>query len=259
MHERAPRRLRPATNTKGPGRVIPLRSTTPEPPRIPAASFVPAPLFGREIFTRAFHTLRNHLLTIGTELNLLRATYTAALGECERMTQEIGQAGNVLQELEEYVSPSEVCLSTENLANMVEAVVREVAREWERPGRQTRGVCHAPLAALQLDWQQVGQALERIAACAYALLPAEGGEVVIEAGFRKVGPQQYLDLKVRSCGVAPLVIEEGALFRPFTRANDYQLGLSLVLVQRTVSRQHGQMFFQQISPHQSCFTLLFRV
>ncbi len=152
MHERAPRRLRPATNTKGLGRVIPLRFTTREPPRIPAASFVPAPLFGREIFTRAFHTLQNHLLTIGTKLNLLRATYTAALGEYESMTQEIEQTGNVLRELEEYVSPSEVYLSTENLVNMVEAVVREIAREWERPGRQTRVVCHAPLAALQLDW-----------------------------------------------------------------------------------------------------------
>jgi hypothetical protein len=174
------------------------------------------------------------------------------------MLREIEHVGNVLRELGEYVSPPEPCLSTENLANMVEQVVRDVAREWERPRRQTRVVCHAPLAALQMDWRQVGKALERIAACAYALLPVEGGEVVIEAGLRKVGPQQHMDLKVRSCGAAPLVIEEGALFRPFTRVNGYQLGLSLVLAQRTVSRQQGQMFFQQIGPRQSCFTLLFR-
>jgi C4-dicarboxylate-specific signal transduction histidine kinase len=207
---------------------------------------------------KAFRALQNHLQMIDTELDLLRATQTVTLGKSERMIQEIEQAGNVVRELEEYVSLPELCLSTENLANMVEDVVREVAREWERPGRQTRVVCCAPLAVLQLDWQQVGKALERIAMCAYAFLPAEGGEVVIEAGLRRVGPQQYLDLKVRSCGVAPLVIEEGALFRPFTRANGHQLGLSLVLVQRTVSRQYGQMFFQQISPQQSCFTLLFR-
>ena len=241
MHKHALQRLRPVPSKRGLGRVIPLRSTTPEPLRIPAASFVPAPLFGEEIFARAFHALQNHLRTIGTESNLLWATQAAAPGAYERMTRESEQAGNVLRELEEYVSPPELCLSTENLANMVERVVWEVAREWERPGRQTRVVCHAPLAALQLDWRQVGKALERITACAYALLPAEGGKVVIEVGLRKVGPQQYMDLKVHSCGAAPLVIEEGALFRPFTRVNGYQLGLSLVLVQRTVSRQHGQM------------------
>ncbi len=258
MQEGAHQRLRPAPSRRGPGRVIPLRSMTQESSRIPAVSFVPAPLFGEEIFARAFQALQNHLRTLGTELNLLRATRAAGPGECESMAREIEDVGDLLRELGEYVSSPEPCLSTENLANMVENIVREVAREWERPGRQTRVVCHAPLAALQLDWRQVGKTLERIAACAYALLPAEGGEVVIEVGLRKVGPQQYMDLKVRSCGAAPLVIEEGALFRPFTRVNGYQLGLSLVLAQRTVSRQHGQMLFQQIGLRQSCFTLLFR-
>ena len=258
MREQASQQLRPATRKGNPGQVIPLRSTAQETPRIPAASFVPAPLLAKEIFTKAFRTLENHLQTTGAELDLLRTTQALPSGECESIRQEIEQAGKLVQELEEYVSPSELCLSTENLANMVENVIQEVARECERPGRQTRVICHAPLAALRLDWQQVGKALERIAVCAYALLPAEGGEVIIEAGLRRVGLQQYMDLKVRSCGVAPLVIEAGALFRPFTRANGHQLGLSLVLVQRTVSRQHGQMFFQQISPRQSCFNLLFR-
>src|SRR5712692_1811014 len=147
MQERARQRLRPAPSKRGPGRVIPLRSTTQEPFRIPAASFVPAPLFGEEIFARAFHVLQNHLRTIGTESNLLWATQAAAPGAYERMPREIEQAGNVLRELEECVSPPELYLSTENLANMVEHVVRAVAREWERPGRQTRMVCHAPLAA----------------------------------------------------------------------------------------------------------------
>jgi K+-sensing histidine kinase KdpD len=114
------------------------------------------------------------------------------------------------------------------------------------------------LAALQLDWQQIGKVLERIVACAYAVLPAEGREVVVEAGVQRVGVQQYLDLKVRSCGTAPLAVEEGDVFRSFWQVNGYQFGLSLSLVQRMVSRQRGQIFFQKPSARQSCFTLLFR-
>jgi len=51
-------------------------------------------------------------------------------------------------------------------------------------------VCRDPLPALRLDWQQVGKALERLLTCAYALLPAEGGEVRVEAGLREVGAQR---------------------------------------------------------------------
>jgi K+-sensing histidine kinase KdpD len=238
--------------------VILFPSTSQEPHKIPAASFVPAPLFSREIFARAFLALQNHLQALSRELELLQTTPAMPAEAYGKVMQEIEQAKNVLQELKEYVTPPELRISTGSLANMVEDIVQEVARTWELPGRQTRVVCHAPLAVLRLDWKQIGKALQQVAACAYALLPTEGGEVIIEAGLRKVGPQQHLDLKIRSCGVTPLVIEEDALFRPFTWANGYQLGLSLVLAQRTVSRQHGQMFFQQISPQQSCFTLLFR-
>jgi len=258
MREHTSHRFRPVPQRKGPGRVLLFPSISQEPHKISAASFVPVPLLSREIFDRGFQALQTHLHLVGRELDRLQATPAVPAAEYEKMRQELAQVNHVLQELKEYISPPELHPSAENLANMVEALVPEVTRPWEQPGRQTRIVCHAPLAVLRLDWKQIGQALKQVVACAYALLPAGGGKVIIEAGLRKVGSQQHLDLKIRSYGVTPLVIEEDALFRPFTWANGYQLGLSLVLAQRTVSRQHGQMFFQQISPQQSCFTLLFR-
>jgi hypothetical protein len=258
MREHPSQGFRAVPQQKGPGRVLLFPSISQEPHKIPAASFVPVPLLSREIFDGGFQALQNHLHLIGRELERLQATPAVPAEEYGRMSQELTQVNHVLQELRENISPPELHLSAENLADMVEALVPEVTRPGEQPGRQTRIVCHAPLAVLRLDWKQIGQALKQVAACACALLPAAGGKVIIEAGLRKVGAQQHLDLKIRSCGVTPLVIEEDALFRPFTWANGYQLGLSLVLAQRTVSRQHGQMFFQQISPQQSCFTLLFR-
>jgi len=63
---------------------------------------------------------------------------------------------------------------------------------------------------------------------------------------------------VGSCSVAPLAVEEGAVFKPFWQVNGYQFGLSLALVQRMIHRQRGQIFFQKVSPRHSYFTLLFR-
>jgi signal transduction histidine kinase len=258
MHDNAPQQFRPATRGKASLRVLPLRPVVRDSPQIPVPSSVPAPLFGREVLDQAFLALQDQLQTISKGLDLLQAAPAFDSEEYERMTQATKRAERVLQELREYASPPELCLSTENLAKIVEDLVQEATREWERPGRQTRVLCHAPLAALRLDWQQVGKVLERIIACAYALLPPEGGEVVVEAGLRKVGVQQYVDLKVRSCGAAPLAVEEGAVFQPFWQVNGYQFGLSLALVQRLVNRQHGQIFFQKTGPRQSYVTLLFR-
>jgi len=194
MHDDASQQLRSSSRSKVSLRVLPLRPAVQEPPKTPVTSFVPAPLFGKEIFEQAFRALQNHLQAIGRSLDVLQLHQVPDSEEYERIAQEIKTAEQVLHELQEYASPPELCLSTETLANMVEDIVREVAREWERPGRQTRVICYTPLATLQLDWQQVGKVLERIVACAYALLPVEGGEVVVEVGLRKVGVQQYMDL-----------------------------------------------------------------
>jgi hypothetical protein len=105
----------------------------------------------------------------------------------------------------------------------------------------------------------VGKALERLLTCVYALLPAEGGEVVVEAGLREVEVQRYMELQVSGRAGSPLVVEEAEVFRPFWRVNDYQLGLSLVLVRRLVDRQQGQLSFGKLSPTQVGFVMLLRV
>jgi K+-sensing histidine kinase KdpD len=175
------------------------------------------------------------------------------------MSQAIERIGKVLRELREFYFPAEHLRSTKNLAGVVEEAVQKGAQGWKDSERRTRTICHAPLATFSLDWVQISRVLERIVSCAHVLLPSEGGEVVVEAGIRAVGPQQYVDLRVRSIGVVPLQVEEQMLFQPFVRVNGHALGLSLLLTQGAVYRLHGQVFFHRISPRQSCFTLLFRV
>src|SRR5206468_1789560 len=154
--------------------------------------------------------------------------------------------------------PPEPWYTIQSLAAVVADVTQQIQQHWQRQGVQPQVVCRDPLPALRLDWLQVGKALERLLSCAYALLPVEGGEVGVEAGLREVEAQRYVELQVRSRAESPLAVEEAEVFTPFGRVNDYQLGLSLVLVRRMVDRHQGQISFRKLSPNHVCFTLLLR-
>ena len=212
----------------------------------------------REILEGVVHALQNHLQGISTGLDLLRLTQADPL-EGQAIGQGVERASRLLRELREYFVPPEPWLSTQSLAAVVAEVTRQTHDHWHRPGGQLQVRCRDPLPALRLDWLQVGKALDRLLSCAYALLPAEGGEVGVEAGLRAVEAQQYVEIEVRSRGVSPLAVEEAEVFTPFWRVNDYQVGLSVVLVRRMVDRLGGQIIFRKLSPNHVCFTLLLRV
>jgi hypothetical protein len=187
--------------------------------------------------------------------------FTNAVGQqdYDPVRRSVDRAGRLLLELREYCCPSGGQQWTANLAEIIEDVVREVAREWERRGRAPRVLCHDPEAVLETDWRQIEKALARTIFCAYAMLPPEGGEVVVEARTCTISIQQFLDIRVRSHSVVPFSLEEKTLFSPFTSLNGHQLGLSLVLAQLTAARLGGHLLFHKLSSRQGCFKLWVRV
>ena len=212
----------------------------------------------REILEGVVHALQNHLQGISMGLDLLRLTQADPL-EGQTVGQGIERASRLLRELREYFFPPEPWYSIQSLAAVVTNVTQQIQQHWQRQGVQPQVVCRDPLPALRLDWQQVGKALERLLTCAYALLPAEGGEVRVEAGLREVEAQRYVELQVSSRGAIPLAVEGAEVFTPFLRVRGYQLGLSIVLVRQMVDRFQGQLTCRKLSPNQVCFTLLLRV
>jgi hypothetical protein len=179
--------------------------------------------------------------------------------EYARLQQSVGLAGRWALELREYCCPPVVKSWTGNLAAAIEEAVQDVAHEWKQPGQTTRVVCSTPLAEFSLDWRQLTKAVQRLVFCASAMLPVEGGEVIVESGVRNIGPQPLVDIRVQSHGKTPLFVEEKALFCPFACINNRQLGLSLVLAQQTAVRLQGQLYFHKTSAHHGCFTLLLRM
>lgn len=245
--------------TRQAGRVIPLR---PLPEVSYRASENNAPALSSsasETLATTFHAIQNCLQTVSMGLDLMQLTDAVGQQDYDPVRRSVDRAGRLLLELREYCCPSGGQRWTAHLTEIIKDIVQKVAREWERPGRATRVLCPDPQAVLETDWRQIEKALARTLFCAYAMLPPEGGEVVVEARTRTLSIHQLLDIRVRSHGVAPFSVEEETLFSPFTSLNGHQLGLSLVLAQLTAGRLGGHLLFHKLSPRQGCFKLWFRV
>lgn len=258
MYERATHKPRPSTR-KEYARVIPLRPTPSgfgnvAPTRFPF--FLPSE---KNIVDTSLHALLNCLQTVGIGVELVHLTQPFDEQDHDRIQQSIERAGRLALELREYCFPPTVMPWTENLATTIAEAVQEGGREWERPGRTARVLCYTPLAELKLDWQCITKMVQRTVFCANAILPPEGGEVIIESNVRGIRAQQVVTICIQSHSETPLSVEEKALFCPFACINGHQLGLSLVLVQQTVARLQGQFSFQKTGMYSGCFTFAFRV
>lgn len=256
MHKTLSRRPRTAVT-----RLPHLRLVHPRPQRWQGNTFSAValpPQANDPVVDGIVHALRNHLQTISLGFDLL-ALLKIDLLECRQAMREIERASQVLQELRTARTLPERALSNERLTEVVGAIARRVAQEWEQPGLCLRVICPTQHPPLWLDWQQIGKALERVVNCAYALLPTAGGEVTVEADFCEDGNPQWIVCHVTATATAGLRTDEQDLFQPFLHVNGYPVGLSLIMVEQMVSRDEGEIRCCHNDPGHVCFTLLFPV
>lgn len=253
MYERATHKPRTATRKEG-ARVIPLPTSYSMSAPLTPTHFPDLLSQDRNILEAALHALQNCLQTVGVGVDLLHLSRPFDPQDYESFQQSVERASLFARELREYCFPPTVKLWTKSLA----AAMEEAVHDSDSRGQTMRVVCHAPLAEPRLDWQQVIKTVQRAVFCAQALLPQDGGEILVESHVRRLSAQQFVDIRVHSHSIAPLVIEEKALFCPFACINNHQLGLRLVLVQQTAARLQGQFSFHKASPRHGCFALSFR-
>lgn len=258
MVERTIQRLH-AFRKRPVGRVIPFRPLAATSRKTADSKTPTLSSSGQETIVTTLHAIQNCIQTVSMGLDLMQIVDTVDLQNYDPVRRGVDRAGRLLLELREYCCPSGEQRWVANITEIIEDVVQEVAREWERPGRTTRVMCHDPEAMVEADWRQVEKTLARTVFCAYAMLPPEGGEVVVEAQRCLSGLPQLLDIRVRSHSVIPFSVDEEALFAPFTSINGHQLGLSLVLAQLTAQRLGGHLRFHKLSSRQGCFKLGFRI
>ncbi|HXG20152.1 MAG TPA: hypothetical protein VNN62_13900 [Methylomirabilota bacterium] len=259
MYERTVRHSR-LLSKRGQGHIIPLRSAAHSLHARTAMNSPAPPLPSlQEVADTTLHAMQNCLQTMGLGLDLIQMTAPIDPEEFEQIRHNIERASRLVRNLREYCCVPVSAPSLANLAEIVEESVQSIAPQWERPGRTTRIVCHAPLATFTADWRQIGLALARVVSCAYALLSTDGGEVLVESDAHAIGAQQSIDIQVYSTGAAPLSFEEQGIFAPFAYINGHQFGLSLVLARLAAHRLRGRLRFRKMRTGQGLFTLQFRV
>lgn len=258
MNERFARQV-PITSRRRPEQVIPLRPLADVSRRAPGDLLPFALPMEKETIAMALHAIQNCLQVVGMGIDLLQLTGDINQEDSGQMRRSSEKANRLLLELREYWCPPEPHPWVENLADTVESIVQGAALEWAGPGHATRVRNHNPCETFEADWGQVEKALGRVIFCAYAMLPSESGEVLVEASVQALGGQQFIQIEIRIRDEAPLSVEERMLFSPFISVNGYELGLSLVLAQRTAVRLGGHLLFHKINPQEAYFLLYFRI
>jgi hypothetical protein len=209
-----------------------------------------------DLVGRMVHEMQNCLQGISLGLDLLRLTH-ASSPECGTITRGVTRLSRLLGEMREYFSPPDLCPSEGALELVIEEVARQADAEWSPHAARLHIVYRDPIPPLRLDWRQFRNALERVLAFSFALLPATKG-LEVAAGVRDGAGQQHVELTVT--GPCSTLLGGSDVFQPLLRIHGYQAGLSLWLARLLLRRQEGDLLFHiDKRRKQGVFTVLLRV
>jgi nitrogen-specific signal transduction histidine kinase len=196
------------------------------------------------VLDSTIHELQNCLQSIGMGVDLLQLNHEDEL-EHHAINNGIERASRLLREMQEYFFSPEPALSTKNLREVLEEAVQKAAREWACASIRFQGT--EPFPSVSYDWSSVSRILDRILRCACGLMSPEGGETVVSVRLAEETLPAMTEIKVEVCSAHELPVDEGKLFTPCCRVNDYQTGLGLVLARQAVQSRKGALIFKKVN------------
>jgi hypothetical protein len=209
-----------------------------------------------DLIGRMVHEMQNCLQGISLGLDLLRVTH-ASSPECGTIARGVTRLSRLLGEMHEYFSPPGLYPCDGALELVVEEVAQQAGEEWSSHAARLHIVYRDPIPPLRLDWRQFRNALERVLAFSFALLPAAKG-IEIAAGVRDGAGKQYVELTVT--GPCCALVGDSNVFQPLLRIRGYHVGLSLWLARLLLQRQGGDLLYHVDKRRkQGVFTFLLRV
>lgn len=209
------------------------------------------------IMDGAIHEIQNNLQGISMEYDLSRLSRPSDFQDGP-ILNSIERLKRTVTELQEYLFLPDTKLALASPEVFLEELIAHLEKELRRRGIRLCVTHGSPLPSLRVDSAQFRKALERIIEFASVLLP-QGGDLGIEGGVLEIDQHRYLELKVANRSVIPFDLGEENVFQPFLRINNCEVGLSMALAQEILRRHEGQVFFEKIDAHRSCFTILVKV
>jgi PAS domain S-box-containing protein len=186
------------------------------------------------------HEVRNPLFAVTASLDVLEAQMGERLGAepyFRRMREQLDRLSRLMSGLIEYGPSQALQLRPEPIETILRDAVRGLATLADRRHVELRVVLPEGPFSVQADAGQLRQALQNVIANALQHSP-EGGAVSVEAGHRRSGAREEIEIVVRDAGPGFPAEDLERAFEPFFTRCPGSTGLGLSIARR-IAQEHG--------------------
>jgi two-component system, NtrC family, sensor histidine kinase HydH len=211
------------------------------------------------------HELKNHLSTLGLNLQLLGEDFAdpqnqrerRALTRVQRLQGECQRLVEVANDFLRFARIKDLDLVATDLAKVVEEMVDFFGPTARTARVEIKVFLPADLPMVLMDRELFKQALLNLMLNAEQAMPA-GGELTIQAGHeKKPFPRVYLTLIDTGQGIAPETLTR--IFEPFFSTKQGGTGLGLPTTKRILEAHGGSIDVQSAVGRGTQFTLRLRL
>jgi signal transduction histidine kinase len=204
------------------------------------------------------HEIKNHLSTLGLNLQLLAEDFQEpetqrerrALERIQRLQNESQRLVDISNDFLRFARVSNLQLVPSNLIAVVEEMVDFFTPMARQAHITIKSYIPADLPAVRLDRDMFRQALLNLMLNAEQAMPA-GGELTLQAG--REGHHVCLSLIDTGEGIAPEALSR--IFKPFFSTKPGGTGLGLPTTRKVISAHGGTLDVQSELGHGTKFTI----
>jgi signal transduction histidine kinase len=212
-----------------------------------------------ELAGRLIHEVKNHLSTLGLNLQLLAEDLRnpethrerRALERVERLHRECQRLTDLSNDFLRFARIGELALAPADLKEVVDEMIDFCAPSARRAGIEIKAFLPADLPPVLLDRDLFKQALLNLILNAEQAMP-QGGQLTIQSA--RHGDEVHLSLIDTGVGMTPEVL--AAIFRPFFSTRRGGSGLGLPTTRRIVEAHGGRITVQSEPGRGTKFTII---
>jgi signal transduction histidine kinase len=217
-----------------------------------------------ELAASFIHEIKNHLSTLGLNLQLLAEDFEdpqsqrerRALERVHRLQGECQRLVDVSNDFLRFARVQDLTLVPTNLAEVVEEMIDFFSPTARQCNIDIKSFVPVDLPAVRLDRELFKQALLNLFLNAQQAMPT-GGDIILqgslEPGADGAGPRVCLSLIDTGQGMPPEVLAR--VFRPFFSTKVGGTGLGLATTRRIIEAHGGTIAAQSEPDHGSKFTI----
>ncbi len=196
------------------------------------------------------HEIKNHLSTLGLNLQLLAEDFQEpqnqrerrALGRVQKLQKECERLVGVSNDFLRFARIKELKLEPTNLGKVVMEIIDFFTPSAEAAHIDIKTFLPADLPAVLLDRELFEQALLNLMLNARQAMP-EGGEITLQA-FVEDGANRMVCLSIIDTGSGMDAEVQAKIFQPFFSTKQRGSGLGLPTTRRIIESHHGSIAVQ---------------